>query len=223
MNRNIIICLFMSSALLFMNCNSEQKNKTSNNAEAKPEAQTPKVNLLTDVEPRFEDGDVNAIIEIPAGTVDKWELNKSTGEVQWETVNNTPRVIDYIGYPGNYGMIPKTLLSKEKGGDGDPLDILILGPPAERGHVLKCKIIGVLYLTDHGEQDDKLIAVSSNSTLYGVNTIDELNKDYNGIAEIVQLWFTNYKGPGKMESKGFGSNKSAIETLTEAISEYQAQ
>jgi len=221
MNRNITFLLIISSFLLFANCNSEKKDKNENHAKSKPEEQNTKLNLLTDIEPLFQDGDVNAIIEIPAGTVDKWELDKSTGELQWEVIDNKPRVIHYIGYPGNYGMIPKTLLSKENGGDGDPLDILVLGPPAERGHVLKCKIIGVLYLTDSGEQDDKLIAVSNNSPLYGLNTIDDLNKEYTGISEIVQLWFTNYKGPGKMESKGFGSQEPAMQLLTEAIDGYK--
>ena len=57
--------------------------------------------------------------------------------------------------------------------------------------------------------------------MYGVNSIDELNNNYKGITEIVQLWFTNYKGPGKIESKGFGNKKIAIGILTEAINEYQ--
>ena len=118
-------------------------------------------------------------------------------------------------------MIPRTLLSKENGGDGDPLDILVLGPPAERGSVVKCKIIGVLFLMDRGEQDDKLIAVSDNSPLYDVQDISDLNKNYNGISEIIALWFTNYKGVNKMESKGFGSKEIAEDLLRDAITDYK--
>ena len=44
-----------------------------------------------------------------------------------------PREVKYLGYPGNYGMIPRTLLPKELGGDGDPLDVIVLGPAVERG------------------------------------------------------------------------------------------
>lgn len=84
---------------------------------------------LTDYIPLNHDGDVNAVVEIPAGTLDKWELSKSNGQVEWETVNDVPRVVNYLGYPGNYGMIPRTLLPKDDEGDADPLDILVLGPP----------------------------------------------------------------------------------------------
>ena len=77
-----------------------------------------------------------------------------------------------------------------------------------------------MYLLDRGEQDDKLIAVSSNSPMYAVNNIDELQSQYSGVTDIVQLWFTHYKGPGKMESKGFGNKQAAMEILNQAIEEY---
>ena len=220
MNKNIVILLFISLSLLLFNCHSGQTDKKLNSSEIVQKKENDTLNLLTDIVPLLEDGDINAVIEIPSGTLDKWELDKSTGKVRWELVDKKPRIVNYIGYPGNYGMIPRTLLSKENGGDGDPLDILVLGPPVERSHILKCKIIGVLYLSDRGEQDDKLIAISDNSPMYGVNSIDELNNDYKGITEIVQLWFTNYKGPGEMKSNGFGNKKVAIDILTKAINEY---
>jgi len=62
-------------------------------------------------------------------------------------------------------MIPQTLLSKENGGDGDPLDVIILGPSISRGSVVKAHLIGVLKLLDGGEQDDKLIAIIDNSII----------------------------------------------------------
>lgn len=221
MNKNIVIFLCISLSLVLFKCNSGQTDKKSKSVKIVQKKGNDTLNLLTDIIPLLEDGDINAVIEIPAGTLDKWELDKSTGKIRWEFNDKKPRIVNYIGYPGNYGMIPRTLLSKEKGGDGDPLDILVLGPPVERGHILKCKIIGVLYLNDRGEQDDKLIAVSDDSPMYGVNSLDKLNNDYEGITEIVQLWFTHYKGPGEIESKGFGNKKVAIDILTEAINEYE--
>lgn len=215
------IIISFSILLIFFSCNGPQKDKNLSTEHRTLETEELQPNLLTDIIPLHEDGDVNAIIEIPTGTLEKWELNKLTGQIQWELVDNKPRIIKYLGYPGNYGMIPRTLLSKEHGGDGDPLDILVLGARVERGSIVKSKIIGVLYLMDRGEQDDKLIAISENSPLYEVNSIAELNESYKGISEILHLWFTNYKGPGKMVSKGFGERDIALNILKTAINEYQ--
>ncbi len=179
--------------------------------------------LQHDVMPLHEDGDVNAVIEIPSGTIEKWELDKTTGEILLEQVDQKPRIVKYLGYPGNYGFIPRTLLSKENGGDGDPLDIIILGPPEEKGAILKCKIIGVLLLLDRGEQDDKLIAVSENSPLYLVDNLTELNENYVGVSDILQIWFSNYKGPGKMMSKGFGDADMALQILQTSMKDYEIE
>ncbi|MDG2228401.1 MAG: inorganic diphosphatase [Flavobacteriales bacterium] len=220
MKIKLIFITYFLLTFIFFSCNRSKSEEVTNISNSAEEVIKSKVDLLRDITPLFEDGDVNAVIEIPSGTLEKWELNKSTGQVQWELVDNTPRIVNYLGYPGNYGMIPQTLLSKEKGGDGDPLDIIVLGPPSTRGGIVKCKIIGVLYLMDRGERDDKLIAVSAGSPLYQVNDMTELNKNYKGISEIIKLWFTNYKGTGKMESEGFGDKKTALAILRDAIDEF---
>jgi inorganic pyrophosphatase len=75
-------------------------------------------------------------------------------------------------------MVPRTLLSKESGGDGDPLDIILLSPPLNRGEIASAKLIGVLKLLDKGEQDDELIAVQFNSPLKKANSIEELDKNF---------------------------------------------
>lgn len=200
---------------VFSSCNTSKKGKKTLQKENST------LNLLTDFEPQHKNGDINAIIEIPAGTLQKWEVNKSNGQLEWDKINNIPRIINYMSYPGNYGMIPKTLLSKEQGGDNDPLDVIVLGASVKRGTALKSKLIGIIRLIDKGEQDDKLIAVSENSPLYKVNDMHELNKDYNGISEILKLWFSNYKGAGKMEFKGFGNKEEALKVLKSAIQQYK--
>lgn len=216
--------LIIVLAVITYSCNNFT-SKSSDNIQATSSDSSVRANisknLLTDFIPVFKDGDINVAVEIPAGTLEKWEVDKSGGRAKLEYVDNKPRIIQYLGYPGNYGMIPRTLLSKELGGDGDPLDVIVLGPPAGRGSVVKCKLIGVLFLLDRGEIDDKLIAVMEDSPLYSVNSIVELDNSYNGLMEILELWFTNYKGPGKMESKGFGDKNKAIEILNFAIEGYQ--
>lgn len=171
---------------------------------------------------RFSDtpGYVNVVVEIPTGYVEKWEVDKESGLLKWEMVEGKPRVVQYLGYPGNYGMIPGTLLPKEEGGDGDPLDVIVLGPPEERGAVIQARIIGVLKLMDRGEQDDKLIAVSTDSPFAETSDLDGFREQFGGALEIIETWFSNYKGPGKMKSLGYGDETEAQAILEKAIAAY---
>jgi len=164
---------------------------------------------------------VKMLVEIPAGTIKKYELNKTSGQLEMDSVDGKPRLIEYLGYPANYGMIPKTILPKNKGGDGDPLDIITIGPPAERGSIIQCKVIGILALKDRGEQDDKLIAISKGSSMIGINSVKELQKNYPGITEIIETWFTNYKGKGKMVSSGYKDKKAAQEIYSIAKQSFE--
>ncbi|MFT7150860.1 MAG: inorganic pyrophosphatase [Nonlabens sp.] len=205
--------LYILLLLLFIICNSCIKlNNESSQAD---------INFLTDFSPQHPNGDINVVIEIPAGTLEKWEVTKPSGELALEQINRQPRIVQYIGYPGNYGMIPQTLLPKSAGGDGDPLDVLVLGSSVKRGSVIKAKVLGVLRLLDGGEQDDKLIAVQADSPLYHLNSIEELVEDYKGITGIIETWFSNYKGPGKLESNGYADRTRANEILEVAIAAYK--
>lgn len=178
--------------------------------------------LLNDIEPRAEDGMLRAVIEIPAGSNEKWEVSKDGKAMLREFKDGKPRTIDYLGYPANYGFIPQSLLPKEKGGDGDPLDVMVLGNALPRGKVVKVKLIGVLKMTDNGEQDDKLIALHDSSPLYpAIDTINELNEKYPGILQILQLWFENYKGPGEMTFNCRGDAVEAKKIVDFAIRSYK--
>lgn len=177
-------------------------------------------NLFADIHPVNLNGTINAVIEIPSGTIEKWELNKSNGIIERDSIDGTPRTIEYLGYPGNYGFIPRSVLLKENGGDGDPLDIIVLGPPVKRGTVVACSLIGSLKLLDRGEQDDKLIAIAQNSPLKSIGSIEELKLNYPGALEIIQNWFTNYKGAGKTEFEGIGDKEEARTILNDAKRQY---
>jgi len=176
--------------------------------------------LLRDVDPALSGSEVNAIVEIPCGTNDKWEVQKDDGRLEWEVKDGVPRVVDYAAYPGNYGMIPRSLLPEESGGDGDPLDVLVLGPAVERGAILRVRIIGVLKLQDEGEQDDKLLAVRDVGPLSDVQNLADLDRRFHGVSQIVELWFTNYKGPGRLESRGYADQQTALEILQTALHAY---
>ena len=166
-------------------------------------------------------GMVNVVVEIPAGTTGKWEVTKPAGELRWEVRNGQPRVVQYLGYPGNYGMIPRTLLPEDQGGDGDPLDVLVLGDAVPRGTVIPVRIIGVMEMVDDGEQDDKLIAVREGTQFDQVHSIAQLRKDFGGVEAIVQAWFSNYKGRGVIHVKNFAEADVAKKILDAAIEAYE--
>lgn len=171
-------------------------------------------------------GHANAIIEIPAGTSAKWEVSKDDPHaVYWEYEDGAPRVVDYLGYPGNYGAIPGTALPKELGGDGDPLDVIVLGQAIPRGEVAEVSVIGVLKMLDDGEQDDKLIAVLAHDSPFShVETIEQLDREFPGVSRIIDLWFANYKGPdGGMEGLGYEDADVALNVLETAAENFQQQ
>lgn len=185
-------------------------------------AQAAEPHLLNDPAPRADDGGLRMLVEIPAGTSEKWEVDKRSGALQRDREDGRPRTVAYLPYPGNYGMVPRTRLAKSRGGDGDPLDVVLLAPALPRGSLLTVTPIGVLYLYDRGETDHKILAVGDGSPLSGIRDIAELERGYPGVTAILATWFANYKGPGKMRADGFGDAAAAQALIDEAIAAFAA-
>jgi inorganic pyrophosphatase len=181
----------------------------------------PTLDLLNDYAAMADSVFVNVVVEIPAGTNEKWQVDKDNGALEWEQENGVPRVVQYLAYPGNYGIIPQTLLPKELGGDGDPLDVMLLGPSHPRGAVVPARVIGVLRLIDRGERDDKVLAVGTNGPLSDAHTLEALDTQYPGVRAILETWFTHYKGVGVSTSNGFASTDSAMMVVREASRYFQ--
>mgnify|MGYP001278466858 CR=1 FL=1 len=183
-------------------------------------------NFLTDYDPVNLDGTVNAVIEIPAGTTAKYETTKDTGMLELEQKNGKPRFVQYLGYPCNYGLIPRSMLPKSKGGDGDPLDVCVLGPTVPIGSVVKARPIGILTLLDNGEIDDKVILVMQSGPFAKVSSLADLDRKFPGVTTILQTWFTSYKGYGKdgklqLTSPGFKGRAVAIKTIGDAVLDFE--
>jgi len=183
-----------------------------------------KRNLLSNHMTRNQDGSINVVVEIPAGTSEKWEVSEDGMAIVRDFTGESPRVIDYLPYPGNYGMIPRTLLDSEHGGDGSALDVLVLGPAVPRGSVVRANAIGIIRVVDRMEQDDKILAIMSDSTMKGVTDIEGLNARYPGAAEIVSTWFSNAHGKrSKVQLIGTGSRSQANAVIDYAIDAYRKE
>lgn len=186
-------------------------------------ADSRKTDFLHDIDPINEDGYVHVVIEIPAGVNQKWEVDKESGTLNWEVSGDSLRVISYLPYPANYGMVPGTLLPKELGGDNDPMDIFLLGPARDRGSVVPGRLIGVIKMFDHDEQDDKLIAVDPESWFGGVHSIEDLESAFPGVTKILSVWLENYKGNNMVKVEEVLSTDVANTLLEESIRSYKNQ
>ena len=154
-------------------------------------------NFWSGYDPVNVDGTVNVVIEIAAGTTAKYMVELKSGMIELEQKNGAPRYVQYLGYPCNYGNIPRSVLLKSKGGDGDAVDALVLGPSVPTGSVVRGRAIGMLSLMDTGEKDDKVVVVMENTPFFSVRSIDELDRKFPGVTTILQTWFTSYKGRDK--------------------------
>ncbi|CAN5493279.1 hypothetical protein BH11MYX1_BH11MYX1_10340 [soil metagenome] len=141
--------------------------------------------LVDDAPTRRSDGAVNALIEIPAGTTAKFELDGDRLRWQKRREDGERRGIDYLPFVVNYGMVPHTLAA-----DGDALDVIVLGRAIERGHTAATRVIGVMMMESDGIRDDKLIAVPLEPEWRNgfslLHDIDELDVKYPASRELIE-------------------------------------
>src|SRR5471030_2055958 len=91
-----------------------------------------------------------AVVEIPLGSSNKYELDKVSGLLKLDRVLHSA-----VFYPANYGFIPQTLAD-----DGDPLDVLILAAePVYPLTMVTARPIGLMTMIDQNELDYKVLAV----------------------------------------------------------------
>ncbi|MGE5529462.1 MAG: inorganic diphosphatase [Patescibacteria group bacterium] len=95
---------------------------------------------------------VEAVIEIPKGTQNKYEHDQEKGGFRLDRVLYSP-----VHYPADYGFIPETLAE-----DGDPLDIMVMiSSPTFPGCLVPARVIGALTMEDDKGIDTKLVAAAA--------------------------------------------------------------
>jgi len=164
-------------------------------------------------------GNVNAIVEIPAGTNLKYEYDSGDKRFKPNQVNGEDRIVNYLPYPVNYGFIPSTIMDKNKGGDGDPLDVLVICPALETGTVVEVIPLALMKLFDAGEQDHKIVAIPACKDMQTVKAASykELDSLYFGLKSIIELWFLNYKGKNITTGVEWYDEKYATEEIRKWI------
>jgi inorganic pyrophosphatase len=163
---------------------------------------------------------VNVIIEIQkGGGRNKYEFDKQTGRLTLDRVNGTTAT-----YPADYGYIPGTLCD-----DGDPLDVLLLiDESVVHGTVVPSRAIGVLYMIDNGEGDEKLICVPANDISKDhIKDLSDLSDQGANLKKVVEHFYSHYKDwknnwqGVSVEFKGWGGVQDAKKVITDSIARNQ--
>ena len=149
---------------------------------------------------------VDALIEIPLGSKNKYELDKATGRIRLDRVLYAAMI-----YPAEYGILENTLAP-----DGDPLDILVLcSDPTFPGCTVPARVLGYLDMYDGGKLDYKLIAVVDCDPRYAdVRRLEDLSPF---VLKEISNFFANYKvlQDIKVEVGEYHSKEDAIRVIEE--------
>lgn len=134
--------------------------------------------------------DFKVFIEIPIGSGVKYEVNEETKQIEVDRFLYTS-----FKYPFNYGYVIDS-----RGGDGDPLDVVVLSSePVVPGVVMKCHAVGVLETEDEDGIDAKIIAVPTAKIdpFYGI--YEDIKDIPQALLNKIKHFYENYKTiePGK--------------------------
>lgn len=161
----------------------------------------------------WENGLVNAVVEIPKGSILKVEWDRKRACFMLDRVE--PAI---YAKPVSYGFIPQT-----KDVDGDELDVLVVcAEPIATGVWLEAKVIGVLNFIDDGDADHKIVVVPADDRNTGdsINTLEDLGERWK---QQISEHFAHYKDlkkPGSTVVEGWGDVEAAKAIIKSSIDRY---
>jgi len=161
--------------------------------------------------------EVNLAVEIPAGSVTKYEI-KDDGLVHVDRFQSMP-----VAYPANYGSMPRTLA-----GDNDPLDALVLTrEPLHPGVIVRFRPIGFLKMVDDGEQDEKVIGVPTDKIDPTYATIRDLDDLPLIERQRIEAFYRVYKDPptgrNPVQLNGWGNAAEAKALIRASMQRFDTQ
>lgn len=121
----------------------------------------------------------NVLVEIPEGSINKYELDETSGLLKLDFVFR-----DDLFVPFNYGSVAGT-----KSEDNDPLDAIVYSSkPLLPASLVAVKPVGLFKMKDRGEQDNKILTVPVTDPLSASlnDIIDISEKRRNDITHFFQ-------------------------------------
>ena len=150
---------------------------------------------------------VVVFVEVPSGSRNKYELDEELGAIVLDR-----RLFTSMAYPADYGFIEGTL-----GGDGDPLDALVLvGEPTFPGCRIRGRIVGVFHMADEKGPDEKIICVPLKDPAW--MRISDVHDIPAELRNEIEHFFQVYKDleEAKVETRGYGNRADAEQVVAEA-------
>lgn len=151
---------------------------------------------------------VNAIVEIPKGRRNKFEVDKKTGLIKLDRY-----LFSSSHYPGDYGFIPQTLAE-----DGDQLDVLVMvNEPTFSGCLIETRVVGIFRMTDRGAHDYKILGVPHRDPLFA--EFQDLHNVPAHFLREVEHFFATYKQLEgiSVEVQGWADMAQAIDEVAASV------
>lgn len=168
---------------------------------------------LQDLPPGADDlSHVNVIIEICEGSNNKYEYDKELGVFRLDRV-----LYSAVHYPTEYGYINGTL-----GADGDPLDAMVKTTnPTFPGCVIEARPVGVLYMVDQNEEDEKILCVPVEDPRF--EGVTDLSGVKPHVLKEIEHFFQVYKDleNKKVKTMGWGGVDEARKIIRDCIARYK--
>jgi len=164
----------------------------------------------------YQNGVVNAVVEIPKGSMLKVEWDRKRAAFMLDRVE--PAI---FAKPCNYGFIPQTLDE-----DGDELDILLVtDEPVPTGVWMEAKVVGILNFIDDAEADHKVVVVPADDRNTGnnINSLEDLGERWKQQIEHHFSHYKDLKKPGSTVVEGWGDIEAAKVIIAESIERYKNQ
>lgn len=158
------------------------------------------MNYWHDLDPGTPD-EITAIVEIPKGSKNKYEIDKETGLIALDRAMYTAQ-----DYPFDYGYVPQTLWD-----DDDAVDVIILtSNPLDSGILVRVRPVGIMNMIDDGEADDKIIAVPTTDPRF--DEILELDDVNSHTLKEMEHFYATYKNlqDKEVEVTGFKGKEAAV-------------
>ena len=138
---------------------------------------------------------VNAVIEVPVGSRNKYEYEPDLGVIMRDGI-----LPGAVRYPADYGFVPSTLTDR-----GDALDIIVAAYDAAfPGCVVSARPIGALHIADSKGEEHNVFAVPDDDLRFAdIRSLEDLpDQNLREIEEFFDV-YKRLEGDEKVEVRGW--------------------